>query len=134
MQISLDRTIFRADESESGATSAANWRHPMEVAYHALLSAAQKRRILTQWAASVGTVDATPFMRRDSRTGAIARMDEITEALRALDDEDARHVRARRDPSRAAIQLLPREKRRLSASGVQSVWTLPRMGRSAGLS
>jgi hypothetical protein len=84
----------------------AQYRHPMEVAYHARLPTDVKRTILAHWAADSNALADASFMRRDPRTGLIASVDQIAEALQALDEEAARRARAlcaRTDPAFGAI-------------------------------
>lgn len=126
MSMMGESSHLSARETGSDLSPRPRYRHPMEVAYHAQLSAAEKRAILCSWAANAGAIEAAPLIRRDPETGVDARYDEVVDALRALDEEEARHERAGRilGKTRAAIHLAASApRRRISRSGSQIVTT-----------
>jgi len=86
---------------ESASPFMSQYRHPMEVTYHSQLSAAEKRSILSSWLSDACAIESSPLLRRDPMTGFVSRYDEIADALRALDEEEARYLRAARHDAKA---------------------------------
>lgn len=69
--------------------------HPDDVVSHPNLTAAEKREILASWASDAHAVVDTPGLRQlDS--GAVVHIDDVLQALRALDAADAGPSRVRR--------------------------------------
>lgn len=59
--------------------------HPSEVVAHPTLSIAEKRAILASWASDAAAVASCPSLRAPKGLRAPISIDEILEALRALD-------------------------------------------------
>ena len=62
--------------------------HPLDVVADTTLSLAEKRAILASWASDACAVEAAPDLRRPT-SGPLVRFDEIMDALKRLDGEDA---------------------------------------------
>ena len=61
------------------------FRDPQEVLAHSGLGAGAKRAILAGWASDACTVEDLPNWRKLPETGALVPLDDILDALRALD-------------------------------------------------
>jgi hypothetical protein len=61
------------------------FRHPRDVVKSADLTLGEKRAILASWASDAATVASCPGLRAPSGLSAPVSIDEILEALRALD-------------------------------------------------
>jgi hypothetical protein len=59
--------------------------HPHQVLGHALLSRGEKRALLAEWASDACSVEGRPGWRQIPGSGAIVVIDDILDALRALD-------------------------------------------------
>ena len=59
--------------------------HPQEVLAHPALGPSDKRAILASWASDACAVENLPNWRRLPETGALVALDDILDALRALD-------------------------------------------------
>ena len=92
------------DRTERVVNPAVDYRHPMEVVYHAGLSPQAKLRILSRWAAASSAAPGAPLMRRDPSTGSIAHLDGLVAALQALDEETTRRARSADLRPRVSIQ------------------------------
>ena len=65
--------------------------HPREVVANANLSLAEKRAILASWASDASAIASCPALRAPADLKAPVHIDEILEALRALDENGPRH-------------------------------------------
>jgi hypothetical protein len=65
--------------------------HPRDVVAHPELSLADKRAILASWASDASAVASCPALRALEGLKAPVHIDEILEALCALDDSGPRH-------------------------------------------
>ena len=70
--------------------AAGPYRRPIELAYHAGLSLSARRALLLEWASEVNALPADPLGRREPRSGALATLDEVREALSLLEEEIVR--------------------------------------------
>jgi hypothetical protein len=61
--------------------------HPRDVVHDTDLTVNEKRAVLASWASDACAVEAAPALRRAPGTGGAVSVDEILEALRALDKE-----------------------------------------------
>src|SRR5436190_14491012 len=61
--------------------------HPRDVVLDPDLTINEKRAVLASWASDACAVEAAPALRRAPCTGCAVSVDEILEALRALDKE-----------------------------------------------
>jgi hypothetical protein len=59
--------------------------HPHQVLGHALLSRDEKRALLAEWASDACSVEGRPGWRQIPGSGAVVVIDDILDALRALD-------------------------------------------------
>ena len=59
--------------------------HPHQVLGHALLSRGEKRALLAEWASDACSVEGRPGWRQIPGSGAVVVIDDILDALRALD-------------------------------------------------
>jgi hypothetical protein len=62
------------------------FKHPHQVLGHALLSRGEKRALLAEWASDVHAVEGRPGWRQIPGSGAVVVIDDILDALRALDN------------------------------------------------
>lgn len=62
------------------------FEHPRDVVSHAALSLSEKRAILASWASDASAIASCPSLRAPQGLKAPVTIDEILEALRALDD------------------------------------------------
>jgi hypothetical protein len=62
-----------------------SFTHPHEVLGHALLSRGEKRALLAEWASDACAVEGRPGWRQIPGSGAVIVVDDILDALRALD-------------------------------------------------
>src|SRR6185437_8235321 len=62
------------------------FEHPREVVSHSGLTLAEKRAILASWASDASAIASRPSPRAPEGLKAPVTIDEILEALRALDD------------------------------------------------
>jgi hypothetical protein len=86
---------------------------PWEVVADGALTTEEKRTILASWASDACAVDTAPGLRRVPGSGSIVGIDDILEALRALDRRagDGMPSWARRRVRRASIEAF-RERQR----------------------
>ena len=68
----------------------APFEHPRDVVSHPSLSLAEKRAILASWASDASAIASCPSLRAPEGLKAPVSIDDILEALRAL-DEGPRH-------------------------------------------
>ena len=61
--------------------------HPHDVLNHPTLSIAEKRAILASWASDAAAISSCPALRSPAGLKAPVSIDDILEALRALDDQ-----------------------------------------------
>lgn len=59
--------------------------HPHQVLGYALLSRGEKRALLAEWASDACSVEGRPEWRQIPDSGAVVVIDDILDALRALD-------------------------------------------------
>ena len=59
--------------------------HPHQVLGHALLSRGEKRALLAEWASDACSAEGRPGWRQIPGSGAVVVIDDILDALRALD-------------------------------------------------
>ena len=88
--------------------------HPRQVVEDPDLTLNEKRAILASWASDACAIEAAPDLRAPP-SGRIVRFDEITDALRALDEEVNGEITYRRVLRRQRI--LGRGRRDTSAGG-----------------
>jgi hypothetical protein len=62
------------------------FEHPRDVLDHPTLSTSEKRAILASWASDAAAIASCPSLRAPEGLKAPVSIDEILEALRALDD------------------------------------------------
>ena len=62
------------------------FEHPRDVVSHSALSLSEKRAILASWASDASAIASCPSLRAPEGLKAPVTIDEILEALRALDD------------------------------------------------
>jgi hypothetical protein len=62
------------------------FEHPKDVLAHPSLSIAEKRAILASWASDAAAISSCPSLRSPAGLRAPVSIDDILEALRALDD------------------------------------------------
>ncbi|MXQ10493.1 hypothetical protein [Microvirga makkahensis] len=67
------------------APRAVSFRDPQEVLAHPALDISDKRAILAGWASDACAVENLPNWRRLPETGALVALDDILDALQALD-------------------------------------------------
>ncbi len=68
------------------------FRHPKDVVGHPTLTTAEKRAILASWASDAAAVASCPALRAPEKLiGPPVSIDDILEALRALDGGTPRH-------------------------------------------
>jgi len=79
--------------------------HPPDVVAHPTLSLSEKRAILASWASAASAIASCPFLRAPEGLKAPVTIDEILEALRALDDGP------RRPPGGKPMRLRSTERR-----------------------
>ena len=96
--------------------------HPRDVVSDPDLTINEKRAVLASWASDACAVEAAPALRRTPGTGDAVSVDEILEALRALDKEANDAVgpvmRSKREARRRAFETFRlRRARRRGASG-----------------
>jgi hypothetical protein len=65
--------------------SSHSFTHPHQVLGHALLSRGEKRALLAEWASDACSVEGRPGWRQIPGSGAVVVIDDILDALRALD-------------------------------------------------
>ena len=65
--------------------------HPRDVVSHPALTLAEKRAILASWASDASAIASCPALRAPAGLKAPVQIDEILEALRALDHNGPRH-------------------------------------------
>jgi hypothetical protein len=65
--------------------------HPRDVVAHPSLTLAEKRAILASWASDASAIASCPALRAPEGLKAPVHIDEILEALRALDENGPRH-------------------------------------------
>ncbi|HVX78323.1 MAG TPA: hypothetical protein VHB49_19500 [Bradyrhizobium sp.] len=63
------------------------FEHPEDVLNHPALSIAEKRAILASWASDAAAIASCPSLRSPAGLKAPVSIDDILEALRALDDD-----------------------------------------------
>lgn len=62
------------------------FKHPRDVVSHPTLSLSEKRAILASWASDASVIDSCPSLRAPDGLATPVSIDEILEALCALDD------------------------------------------------
>jgi hypothetical protein len=90
--------------------------HPRDVVDDADLTLNEKRAILASWASDACAVEAAPALRRPPGTPAPVTVDEILDALRALDAANAT-AWARRQLRRESIEAFRRRRGSGGGSG-----------------
>ena len=60
-------------------------QHPLDVVAHPVLDTSAKRALLAAWASDACAVENLPNWRKLPETGALVPLDEILDALQALD-------------------------------------------------
>ena len=65
--------------------------HPRDVVSHPRLTLAEKRAILASWASDASAIASCPDLRAPDGLKAPVHIDDILEALCALDENDPRH-------------------------------------------
>ena len=65
--------------------------HPRDVVTHPDLTVGEKRAILASWASDASAIASCPALRAPAGLKAPVHIDEILEALRALDQTGPRH-------------------------------------------
>lgn len=99
---------------------AQTFEHPADVVHDPDLTLNEKRAILASWASDACAVEAAPALRRVPGSGRIVTVDEILEALRALDKQAGENGSSwvRRQVRRASIEAFreSRERREHRAS------------------
>ncbi len=78
-----DGNIFDLDSLLHPGTA---FEHPRDVVSHTGLTMAEKRAILASWASDASAITSCPSLRAPEGLQAAVTIDEILEALRALDD------------------------------------------------
>jgi hypothetical protein len=88
--------------------------HPNDVVHDPDLTLNEKRAILASWASDACAVEAAPALRRVPGSGRVASVDEILEALRALDKQAGENGSswARRQVRRASIEVFRESRNR----------------------
>jgi len=81
--LSADAT--RAPPSSFGAAPIVLFRNPGQVLAHPALASSEKRALLASWASDACAVENLPNWRKLPETGALVPLDDILEALQALD-------------------------------------------------
>ena len=67
------------------------FKHPQDVVSNLNLSLAEKRAILASWASDASAIASCPALRAPNLLKAPVHIDEILEALCALDENGPRH-------------------------------------------
>ena len=80
--IASERTFLRHRPSRG-------FTHPHQVLGHALLSRGEKRALLAEWASDACSVEGRPGWRQIPGSGAVVVIDDILDALRALDSSQS---------------------------------------------
>src|SRR3984957_10830864 len=83
----LDDNVFHLDSLLHPGTA---FEHPRDVVSHAALSLAEKRAILASWASDASAIASCPSLRAPEGLKAPVTIDDVLEALCAL-DEGPRH-------------------------------------------
>ena len=93
---------------------AQSFDHPDQVVHDPDLTLNEKRAILASWASDACAVEAAPALRRVPGSGRVVTVDEILEALRALDKHAGENGSswARRQVRRASIELFRENRNR----------------------
>jgi hypothetical protein len=60
-------------------------QHPLDLLAHPVLDTSEKRALLASWASDACAVENLPNWRKLPETGALIPLDEIVDALQALD-------------------------------------------------
>lgn len=84
-QTIVDRKPARDLPASSRALKVGSFSDPQEVLAHPGLGISDKRAILAGWASDACAVENLPNWRRLPGTGALVALDDILDALRALD-------------------------------------------------
>jgi len=84
----------RHDHGATGASSASATaiRGPLDVLRHDGLTFEDKRAVLASWASDACAVEAAPALRRIPVTGQVVQIDDIFDALKALDQHAAQRM------------------------------------------
>ncbi len=77
--------VMGAPASPLAAAPTVLFREPLEVLAHPALASSEKRALLAPWASDACAVESLPNWRKLPETGAFVPLDEILDALRALD-------------------------------------------------
>jgi len=102
--VSSSQTVRRNRTQRSTdwhSLSAEVFTHPDDVLSDPFLSQSEKRAILASWVSDARAVESAPALRQLDN-GAVVRLDDILQALKALDRESSS------DPSGQIIRLNPR--------------------------
>ena len=100
--------------------------HPSEVVHDPDLTLNEKRAILASWASDACAVEAAPALRQRPG-GPVVTVDEVLEALCALDNEARREAAdspwAKRQRRRAAIEAFVRRRKSNEPDGGSTIST-----------
>jgi hypothetical protein len=87
----IDRRSSRGKRPEYDLDSllhpAQAFEHPRQVVSDPDLTHNEKRAILASWASDACAIEAAPALRKTPGTGNLVRIDDIMDALRALDQQ-----------------------------------------------
>lgn len=84
-QVTVDLTPARDPSAPSLAPQVISLRDPQEVLAHPALGTSDKRAILAGWASDACAVENLPNWRKLPGSGALVALDDILDALQALD-------------------------------------------------
>lgn len=100
---------------------AQSFAHPDDVVHDLDLTLDEKRAILASWASDACAVEAAPALRRVPGTGRVVSVDEILEALRALDRQAGENGSSwvRRQVRRTSIELFRESRKHRGARNLQ---------------
>ena len=77
--------VMGAPASPLAAAPTVSFREPLEVLAHPAFASSEKRALLASWASDACAVENLPNWRKLPETGALVPLDEILDALQALD-------------------------------------------------
>ncbi len=77
--------VMGAPASPLAAAPTVLFREPLEVLAHPALASSEKRALLASWASDACAVENLPNWRKRPEAGALVSLDEILDALQALD-------------------------------------------------
>jgi hypothetical protein len=78
-------TLRPCERGEALESKTLSFSDPQDVVAHPALDTSEKRAILASWASDACAVENLPNWRKLSKTGALVPLDDILDALRALD-------------------------------------------------